>query len=29
MPEDYYWFVLENATADEVHWLTEDELIRF
>jgi len=27
--EEYYWFVLDNATADEVHRLTQEELIRF
>lgn len=29
MDQDYYWFVLDNATADEVHWLSPEELVRF
>ena len=27
--EAYYWFVLDNATADQVHWLTPEELLEF
>lgn len=29
MSEDYYWFVVDSAASDDVHWLTDDELDRF
>ena len=27
--EDFYWFTLESASAEDIHWMTEEELIRF
>ncbi len=29
IPEDFYWFTLEAAPAEDVHWMTEEELERF
>lgn len=29
IPEDFYWFTLEAASADELHWMSPEELARF
>lgn len=29
IPEEYYWFTLEAAAAEEMHWVTRDELVRY
>jgi hypothetical protein len=28
-PEAFYWFSIEAAPADDIHWMTEAELVRF
>ena len=28
-PEDFYWYTLEAAPPDDIHWMTPEELIRF
>jgi len=29
IPEEFYWFTLEIAPADEMHWMTAEELIKY
>ncbi len=29
IPEDFYWFTLEAAPADELHWMSPEEIARF
>jgi len=29
LPEDFYWFALNTAPPDAIHWMTPDELDRF
>ncbi|MFG0319801.1 MAG: EF-hand domain-containing protein [Planctomycetota bacterium JB042] len=29
VPEAYYWFTLEAAPAEEMHWATREELVRY
>lgn len=29
IPDDFYWFTLEAAPADDIHWMTPDELQQF
>ena len=27
--EDFYWFTLEAASADDIHWMTQEELLTY
>ena len=29
IPEDFYWFTLEAAPAEGMHWMTEAEMARY
>jgi Ca2+-binding EF-hand superfamily protein len=29
IPEEFYWFTLEAAPADDIHWMTAEELERY
>ncbi|MDG2149361.1 MAG: hypothetical protein P8N09_07545 [Planctomycetota bacterium] len=29
IPEAFYWYTLEAASADDIHWMTEDELEQY
>lgn len=29
IPDDFYWFTLEAAPADEIHWMTQEELKKY
>jgi len=29
IPDEFYWYTLEAASADGIHWMTEEELERF
>ena len=29
IPESFYWYTLEAAPADDIHWMTDEELARF
>ena len=29
IPEDFYWYTLEAAPADAIHWMTREEIDRF
>ena len=29
IPEAFYWFTLEAATPDSIHWMTEDEMAHY
>ena len=29
IPESFYWYTLEAAPADDIHWMTDKELVRF
>ena len=29
IPEDFYWFTLESAGPDDIHWMAEDEINRY
>jgi len=29
IPEAFYWFTLEAAAPDSIHWMTEDEMARY
>jgi len=29
IPSDFYWFTLQAAPADDIHWMTADELIQY
>ena len=26
IPADFYWFTLEAAPADDIHWMSRDEM---
>ena len=29
IPDDFYWFTLEAASADDIHWMTQEELQKY
>ena len=29
IPEDFYWFTLEAAPPDDIHWMTPNEIVRY
>ncbi len=29
IPDEFYWYTLEAASADDIHWMTNDELARY
>ena len=29
IPEDFYWFTLQAASPDDVHWMTDDEMATY
>ena len=29
VPEEFYWFTLESAPPEDIHWMTEDEIERY
>lgn len=29
IPSDFYWFTLEAAPAESIHWMTEEELFQY
>lgn len=29
IPEAFYWFTLEAAAPDSIHWMTEAEMARY
>lgn len=29
IPESFYWFTLEAASVDDIHWMTQDEIQRY
>ncbi len=29
IPTDFYWYTLEAAPADDIHWMTADEMIKY